>query len=72
MKKSVDTLIIMPLRKECNALIRCFSLPGYEYEIIRLKVFGVYFPRLSAMIALGGHGKAQFGITTQYLINEFS
>ena len=64
-------LINMPLQEEYDDLYNSFSshgLKGNPRTIGKLSVH--HFPDLNLTLARGGHGKTQFGIQTQYLLDH--
>jgi len=69
-----NILIILPLKPEYTLFLRSCAKLGYTAEkhdnTYRLSV--QHIPTLNASIALGGHGKTQFGIHTQYFIDRLS
>lgn len=69
------TLIICPLKKELTYLLEGFSKVPWKFHAQsadRLVFFQGIFPQASKVtLAVGGHGKAQFGIQTQYLISHY-
>lgn len=68
---SPSILIVTPLQEEYNDLydsLMSLGLESHEDKIGKLDVH--YFPALNATLARGGHGKTQFGIQTQYLLDH--
>ena len=68
---SQKILIITPLKEEYNDLHHSLSALGLESHkegIGRLDVD--HFPALDITIARGGHGKTQFGIQTQHVLDH--
>ena len=66
-----QVLLITPLREEFELVTRSLHQYGYAFEegyIGREKV--LKFPELSATVAVGGHGKAQCAVQTQYLVDH--
>lgn len=64
-------LIICPLAIEHESLCETFEGYGYLSETLDFGPIKVTrFPELGFYCALGGHGKTQFGIQTQYLISK--
>lgn len=65
------TLIVTPLQEEYDDLFRGLStlgLASHKDKIGRLEVD--HFPELNVTLARGGHGKTQFGIQTQHLLDH--
>lgn len=65
-------LIVAPLKKEFKALVNGIQSLGYtaqESQTGRLPY--VEFPALNLVCSIGGHGKSQFAVQTQHLINFF-
>ena len=63
-------LVVTPLKSEFDILSKFFSGQGYEPEAVNLKTRAARFSGLPVLLAVGGHGKVQFGIVTQYLIDN--
>jgi adenosylhomocysteine nucleosidase len=64
-------LIVTPLQEEYNDLFDGLSSLGLDSckdKIGKLEVH--HFPALNVTLARGGHGKTQFGIQTQYLLDH--
>ncbi|HEU0296739.1 MAG TPA: 5'-methylthioadenosine/S-adenosylhomocysteine nucleosidase [Anaerolineales bacterium] len=69
---SQKILIVTPLQEEYNDLHHSLSALGLETHtdsIGRLDVH--HFPELNITLARGGHGKTQFGIQTQHLLDHY-
>ncbi|HEX5838691.1 MAG TPA: hypothetical protein VFY26_12740, partial [Anaerolineales bacterium] len=68
----VQTIVIItPLQEEYDDLYNSFcalELNSHQGRIGRLEVH--HFPSLNATLARGGHGKTQFGIQTQHLLDH--
>ena len=67
----MSTLLVAPLRSEIRGLISGFTARGLatkERRVGRLKVFD--FPDVQLRLAYGGHGKTQFGVQTQHLLEN--
>jgi adenosylhomocysteine nucleosidase len=66
-----EILIVCPLKKELSYLREAFSRLGWEFESLSTKKLPVFYNRSrSVTLAVGGHGKVQFGIQTSYLLNN--
>ncbi len=68
---SQSILIVTPLQEELDNLhnsLSTFGLTSYPEKIGRLDVH--CFPEIHATLARGGHGKTQFGIQTQHLLDH--
>jgi len=66
-----NILIVTPLQKEYDNLQKslfALGLDSQEDHIGKLEVHR--FPTLNLTLARGGHGKTQFGIQTQYLLDH--
>lgn len=67
----MSTLVITPIQSEFHYLRQSCAKQGVkaiETKIGRLSV--LYFPELTMYVALGGLGKTQFAVQTQYLIDH--
>jgi adenosylhomocysteine nucleosidase len=68
---SSNILVVTPLKEEYNDLYHSLSaldLKSYTEQIGRLDVH--CFPKINITLARGGHGKTQFGIQTQHLLDH--
>jgi adenosylhomocysteine nucleosidase len=68
---SQNILVITPLQKEYDGLYNSLSalnLTSHTEQIGKLAVH--CFPELDLTLAVGGHGKTQFGIQTQHLLDH--
>jgi adenosylhomocysteine nucleosidase len=66
-----NTLIVTPLQEEYSGLYHSLSaldLTSHTEQIGRLDVH--CFPEINLTLARGGHGKTQFGIQTQHLLDH--
>jgi adenosylhomocysteine nucleosidase len=66
-----SVLVVAPQIEEAEALIRGFrqkGLSAHEVRIGALRCTSV--PSLDLLVAVGGNGKAQFGVQTQHLIDH--
>ena len=66
-------LVVTPIQEEYHDLYNSLTALGLDSRkggIGKLTVD--YFPELNLTLALGGHGKTQFGIQTQYLLDHAS
>jgi adenosylhomocysteine nucleosidase len=64
-------LIITPLQEEYNGLYHSLSTFGLKSTPERIGQLDVHcFPEIDATLARGGHGKTQFGIQTQHLLDH--
>jgi len=64
-------ILITPLQEEYNDLhdsLSALGLVSQEDHIGKLKIH--HFPALNVTLARGGHGKTQFGVQTQYLLDH--
>jgi adenosylhomocysteine nucleosidase len=67
----LHTLIVTPLQEEYSNLgdgLSTFGLTSYAERIGKLDVR--CFPEIDIILARGGHGKTQFGIQTQHLLDQ--
>lgn len=66
-------LLICPLKSELKILLEQFKSKEYKFEIKRIGDLSYWnFPQLKLICAVGGRGKAQFAIQTQYLISNIT
>jgi adenosylhomocysteine nucleosidase len=66
-----SVLVLAPDPDEADALVRGFVRRGIHHESVRVAVMDcVSLPTLDMLIAVGGNGKAQYGIQAQYLIDR--
>ena len=66
-----NILIVTPLQAEYNDLHDSLSALGMESREEQIGKWRVHrFPALNVTLARGGHGKTQFGIQTQYLLDH--
>lgn len=67
----MTVLIVVPLQIEFDPLLEGFAAGGYTTEAIQLgRLDGLRLPALDLLLARGGHGKTQFGLQTQHLIDH--
>ena len=68
---SRNILIVTPLQEEYNDLHHSLSALGLKSHHDKIGKLDVHhFPELKVTLARGGHGKTQFGIQTQYLLDH--
>src|SRR5262245_42395376 len=66
-----NVLIVTPLQEEYKDLYNSLSTLGWESHPDKIGKLDVHrFPALNIRLARGGHGKTQFGIQTQYLLDH--
>jgi adenosylhomocysteine nucleosidase len=65
-------LILCPLAREWSFLVSTFEASLHVDRLHDLKIEAVYIPDWRALVAPGGHGKTQFAVQAQYLIDRFS
>jgi adenosylhomocysteine nucleosidase len=65
-------LILCPLAREWSFLVKTFEASLHVDRLHDLKIEAVYIPDWRALVAPGGHGKTQFAVQAQYLIDRFS
>ena len=64
-------LIVTPLQEEYSNLYDSLSALGFESYTERIGRLDVHsFPEINLTLARGGHGKTQFGIQTQHLLDH--
>ncbi|HEY5731129.1 MAG TPA: 5'-methylthioadenosine/S-adenosylhomocysteine nucleosidase [Anaerolineales bacterium] len=66
-----NILIVTPLQEEYNYFYDSLSTLGLDSQPDKVSKLDVYrFLALNLTLARGGHGKTQFGIQTQYLLDQ--
>ena len=66
-----NTLIVTPLQEEYDELCNSLCALGLEANRDKIGKLNVHhFRALNATLARGGHGKTQFGIQTQHLLDH--
>lgn len=66
-----NILIVTPLQEEYNDLLHSLTALGLEAHESKIgKLDAHSFPAINVTLARGGHGKTQFGIQTQYLLDH--
>lgn len=67
----IETLIIIPTAMELDAFIKEYNKKGISPESVNLGVLRLNeFVEMGTGVTLGGLGKAQFAVQTQYCINR--
>jgi adenosylhomocysteine nucleosidase len=68
---SQNILVITPLQKEYDGLYHSLSTLGLKSHTERIGKLDVHcYPGINVTLAVGGHGKTQFGIQTQHLLDH--
>src|SRR4030095_16318512 len=66
-----NSVIVTPLQEEYDELYNSLSSHGLKSLSGKIGRLDVYrFPELNLTLARGGHGKTQFGIQTQHLLDH--
>ena len=64
-------LVVIPTKNECTLFLKkCVELGHFYVEVQYGKLTCYEFTHLQVVVALGGLGKAQFGVQTQFLIDR--
>ncbi|PWQ97763.1 5'-methylthioadenosine/S-adenosylhomocysteine nucleosidase [Leucothrix arctica] len=64
-------LVVIPTKNECTLFLKkCVELGHVYVEVEYGKLICYELTQLQVVVALGGLGKAQFGVQTQYLIDR--
>lgn len=63
-------LIALPLPKELRAFTAALAEAGIATEAADARVEAVHVPDLGVFLAASGHGKAQFALTAQHLVER--
>jgi len=67
----MDILIVTPLQEEYDDLYQSLSALGLESHKDKIgRLDADHFPALNVTLVRGGHGKTQFGIQTQHLLDH--
>lgn len=67
----ISTLVLAPQTEETKALLEGLYLNGYSGETKEVgSIQSTIIPSLGMMVAVGGHGKAQFALQAQHLIEH--
>ena len=64
-------LILCPLAREWSFLLNTFEASRRVEHLHDLKIKAAYIPDWRALLRQGGHGKTQFAVQAQYLIDRF-
>src|SRR5215469_18239594 len=64
-------LILCPLAREWSLLVSTFEASVHVERLHDLKIEAAHIPGWRALVASGGHGKTQFAVQAQYLIDRF-
>ena len=66
-----NILLVTPLKEEYDDLHSSLSFYGLKSQSGKIGRLDIYrFPELNVTLARGGHGKTQFGIQTQHLLDH--
>lgn len=66
-------LVLVPLQIERKFIAASLSAMGFESSSRVIGAINLeFFPQLNLELAVGGHGKTQFGIQTQFLLHHLS
>src|SRR5215510_8674477 len=66
-----NILIVAPLQEEYDELLKGLSFHGLKSQKAKIGKLDVcLFPELNLTLARGGHGKTQFGIQTQHILDH--
>jgi adenosylhomocysteine nucleosidase len=66
----MQILLIAPLQAEFDHLVQSLHQRGFaSHEQAAGRLTAAAFPALDLLVARGGHGKTQFGIQTQHLLD---
>jgi adenosylhomocysteine nucleosidase len=66
-----DALVVVPLKSEFQLLTEAFEALGFAAEASSVGQIPVkFYPQGNFTCAIGGHGKVQFGIQTQFLLGR--
>ena len=64
--------MLCPLAREWSFLMSTFEASLHVEHLHGLKIKAAYIPDWRALVAPGGHGKTQFAVQAQYLIDRLS
>jgi adenosylhomocysteine nucleosidase len=66
-------LLVAPLQKELELFTQSLLTQGYTATLVSIgRIAAQHFSALDMTIARGGHGKTQFGVQTQHLLDHAS
>ncbi len=67
----MSILYIAPLQAEVDCFIQGLHERGYSATVVQVgRIAAQHFPALAVTVARGGHGKTQFGVQTQHLLDH--
>ncbi len=70
-KKTMTTLLMVPLKQELNHLINVFVSVGWECQKTQRQGFWFWhFPGQSLVLAIGGYGQSQFETRARFCIRH--
>ena len=71
MTRSAVALCVFPLKKELKLFRQALIEKGFNYDQNPIgKLCGFRFVDLNLLLVHGGHGKTQFALQTQYVVNR--
>jgi adenosylhomocysteine nucleosidase len=69
----MTTLFVAPLQSELDFFTQALGARGYSSTARQIgRLAAQHFPALDLLVARGGHGKTQFGVQTQHLLDNTS
>jgi adenosylhomocysteine nucleosidase len=69
----MTVLFVAPLHKELEFFTQVLRDQGYSASAAPIgRIAALHFPALDLAVAHGGHGKTQFGVQTQHLLDHAS
>jgi adenosylhomocysteine nucleosidase len=64
-------LFVTPLQAELDCFTQSLRERAYDFTAVQIgRIAAQHFPALDMTIARGGHGKTQFGVQTQHLLDH--
>jgi len=71
MTMAITVLVVVPQEEELQPLVEALSALGHTAHVRRVgRLDVVVFEELRLGVALGGHGKVQFAVQTQHLLDH--
>jgi len=67
----MTVLCVAPLQEEVDLFTQALREQGYTATVVQIgRIVAQHFSTLALTVACGGHGKTQFGVQTQHLLDH--